>query len=78
MQSAWLSHSAYSYKRLAKYFPVDSLLTDTDFSLHPASNALNSKIAFVKQITEETYQLQNKLSHIIRFASNADWGRRYN
>ena len=57
---------------------IENILTDTDFSLHPASNALNSKIAFVKQITEETYQLQNKLSHIIRFASNADWGRRYN
>jgi hypothetical protein len=57
---------------------IENILTDTDFSLHPASNALTAKIKFVEQITEETYQLQNKLGHIIRFASSADWGRRYN
>lgn len=57
---------------------IENVLKDTDFNLHPASNALNSKINFVKQITEDTYQLQNKLGHIIRFASSADWGRRYN
>ena len=57
---------------------IENILTDTDFQLHPASNALNAKINFVKQINEETYQLQNKLGHIIRFAKSADWGRRYN
>lgn len=70
----------FSWGEKTKNFLLDieNILTDTDFSLHPASNALNAKINFIQQITEETYQLQNKLGHIIRFASSADWGRRYN
>lgn len=57
---------------------IQNILMDTDFKLHPASNALNAKINFVNQLTDTMYQLQNKLSYIIRFASNANWGRRYN
>lgn len=57
---------------------IENILTDADFKLHPASNALNSKIKFVGQLNDGVYQLQNKLGHIIRFASSADWGRRYN
>ena len=70
--------SAWGEKTKNYLLDIQNILTDTDFQLHPASNALNAKVNFVQRITEELYQLQNKLSHIIRFASSANWGRRYN
>ena len=57
---------------------IQNILRDSEFSLHPASAALNSKDKWLKHLEEEIYQLQNKLSHNLRFASNSDWVRRFN
>lgn len=57
---------------------IQNILRDGEFSLHPASAALSSKDKWIKHLEEEIYQLQNKLSHNIRFSSNANWVRRYN
>lgn len=57
---------------------IQNILRDGEFSLHPASAALNSKDKWIKHLEEEIYQLQNKLSHNLRFSSNANWVRRYN
>ena len=57
---------------------IENLLTDTDFKIHPAGSALKAKMEFVNQLNNDIYQIQNKLAHIIRFASHADWGKRYN
>lgn len=57
---------------------IQNVLRDGEFSLHPASAALNAKDKWIKHLEEEIYQLQNKLSHNLRFASNSNWVRRFN
>ena len=55
---------------------IQNILTDTDFQLHPQSQALKSKIAWLEQLHEEICRFQNKLGMAIRFSNNANWGRR--
>ena len=55
---------------------IQNILTDTDFQLHPQSQALKSKIAWLEQLQEEICRFQNKLGMAIRFSNNANWGRR--
>lgn len=57
---------------------IQNILRDGEFSLHPASSALRAKDEWIAHLDEEIYQLQNKLSHNIRFAANSNWVRRYN
>lgn len=57
---------------------IQNILRDGEFSLHPASSALKAKDEWIAHLDEEIYQLQNKLSHNIRFAANSNWVRRYN
>lgn len=55
---------------------IQNILTDTDFELHPQSQALKSKIAWLEQLHEEICRFQNKLGMTIRFSNNANWGKR--
>ena len=55
---------------------IQNILTDTDFKLHPQSQALKSKLAWLEQLQEEICRYQNKLGITIRFSNNANWGRR--
>ena len=57
---------------------IQNILRDGEFTLHPASAALSSKDKWIKHLEEEIYQLQNKLSHNLRFSSNSNWVRRFN
>jgi len=55
---------------------IQNILTDTDFKLHPQSQALKSKLLWLEQLHEEICRFQNKLGMTIRFSNNANWGRR--
>lgn len=55
---------------------IQNILTTTDFKLHPASNALKSKVEWMSQLEQEISRLQNKLAFNVRFARNSNWGKR--
>lgn len=55
---------------------IQNILTDTDFELHPQSQALKSKLAWLEQLHEEICRFQNKLGMTIRFSGSANWGKR--
>ena len=55
---------------------IQNILTDTDFELHPNSQALKSKLAWLEQLHEEICRFQNKLGMTIRFSNSANWGKR--
>jgi hypothetical protein len=48
---------------------IQNILNDTDFTLHPASRALESKNAWIKQLDREILQYQNKLAWNIRISN---------
>lgn len=45
---------------------IQNILNDTEFKVHPASNALKAKDAWVAQLDKEILQYQNKLSWNLR------------
>ena len=45
---------------------IQNILNDTDFKLHPASNALRAKNVWIAQLDQEILQYQNKLAWNIR------------
>ena len=55
---------------------IQNILTDTDFNLHPHSQALKSKLLWLEQLHEEICRFQNKLGLTIRFSNNSNWGKR--
>ena len=55
---------------------IQNILTDSDFNLHSASAALNSKIIWIQDLLSEVLAIENRLGFIIRFSKSADWGKR--
>lgn len=45
---------------------IQNILNDTDFKLHPASNALRAKNEWISQLDQEVLQYQNKLAWNIK------------
>lgn len=65
-----------SWAEQTRNFLVDiqNILTDHDFKVHPASNALRSKNEWLGQLEQESLQCQNKLAWILKIIKNSEGG----
>lgn len=53
---------------------IRNLLNDTDFKLHSSASSLSSKVAWVKELRQEIFNLQNKLDWDLRNQNTSFYG----